>query len=137
MWFLKYGAKVYGISKDIPTKPSHFVSLNISKKIKEYYFEIQNKKKLTQTIGKIKPDYIFDLAAQSIVKKSFNDPFATWDTNLFGTLSLLESLRKIKFKKELVVILITSDKAYKNLELKREIADLKADTINTIGNGEA
>ena len=119
LWLIRFGAKVYGISKDIPSNPSHYKQLNISRKIKGYFFEIQNKKKLKQTIKKIKPDYIFHLAAQAIVKKSFTDPLTTWDTNLFGTMSLLESLRTIKFKKEIIVILITSDKAYKNLEFKR------------------
>ncbi len=119
LWLLSFGAKVYGISKDIPTNPSHYKQLNISKKAKGYFFEIQNKHKLQQTVKTIKPDYIFHLAAQSIVKKSFTDPVTTWNTNLVGTMSLLESLRNVNFKKEMIVILITSDKAYKNLELKR------------------
>ena len=85
LWLLSFGAKVYGISKDIPSNPSHYKQLNISKKVKGYFFEIQNKKKLEQTIKKIKPDYIFHLAAQSIVKKSFIDPVMTWNTNLVGT----------------------------------------------------
>ena len=55
-----------------------------------------------------------------MLKKSFfTDPVTTWNTNLVGTIGLLESLRNVNFKKEMIVILITSDKAYKNLELKR------------------
>ena len=86
LWLLSFGAKVYGISKDIPTNPSHYKQLNISKKAKGYFFEIQNKYKLQQTVKTIKPDYIFHLAAQSIVKKSFTDPVTTWNTNLVGTM---------------------------------------------------
>ena len=64
-----------------------------------------------------KPDYVFHLAAQSIVSKSYDSPVNTWTTNSIGTINLLESLRYIKNKCS--VIIITSDKSYKNLELKR------------------
>ena len=63
------------------------------------------------------PDFIFHLAAQSLVKKSYKDPLKTWSTNTFGTINILESLRLIK--KKCIVVLITSDKAYENLEIKR------------------
>ena len=117
IWLLRYGAKIVGISKDIPTNPSHYVSLNINQKIKEYFIKLEDEKKLKKIIQKEQPDFIFHLAAQAIVKRSYLNPLETWKSNTFGTLSLLESLRVIK--KKVYVIIVTSDKAYKNLELDR------------------
>jgi CDP-glucose 4,6-dehydratase len=117
LWLLSLGAKVVGISKDIPTNPSHFKLLCIKKEIKNYFFDIKNLFKLKNVIFKHKPDFIFHLAAQALVKKSYIDTVATWQTNTIGTVNLLESLRS--FNKKCYVVLITSDKSYKNLELKR------------------
>ncbi len=116
-WLLILGAKVIGISKNVPSKPSHFSCINLKKKIIHKQFDIKNLKLLKKVIFKYKPDFIFHLAGQSIVKKSFSDPIDTWHTNTIGTLNLLESLRN--FKKKCSVVLITSDKSYKNLEIKR------------------
>ena len=54
-----------------------------------------------------------------MVKKSYKNPVETFETNTFGTLNLLESLKKVKFKKKCSVVIITSDKSYKNFEIKR------------------
>ena len=116
-WLLKYGAKITGISKDIPTSPSHYKSLNLQKSIKEYFLKIEDKNEIEKVILKEKPDFVFHLAAQAIVSKSFDNPFETWKSNTFGTLSILEALRKVK--KTMYVVLITSDKSYKNIEIKR------------------
>ena len=116
-WLIKNNANVFGISNNVPSIPSHYKNLKLSQKLKEYFFNIQDYKRLNKVVKKIKPDYIFHLAAQSLVSKSFKNPIATWQSNTFGTLSLLNSLSTLK--KKVVVILITSDKSYKNLELKR------------------
>lgn len=108
------GAKVFGISKDIPTKPSHYQLLNFKKKIRDYRFDIRDYNKLKKTILTIKPDIIFHLAAQSLVKESFRYPYKTWTTNLMGSINLLEILKNIKIKKKMSVVIITSDKCYKN-----------------------
>ena len=120
IYLTNLGAKVYGISNNVPTKPSHFSDLNLKKKIhKSFFIDIRNKKKLTKVIKKIKPNFIFHLAAQAIVKKSFDDPTLTWQTNTIGTLNILESLRSLNTKKMITAILITSDKVYKNIETKK------------------
>jgi len=113
------GAKVFGISKDIPTKPSHYQLLDFKKQIKDYRFDIRDYKKLKKTILSIKPDIIFHLAAQSLVKESFRDPYKTWTTNLMGSINLLEILKNINIKKKMSVVIITSDKCYKNIETHR------------------
>ena len=90
---LKYfGARVLGISKDIPTSPSHFLASGVSKGIKSKKINIKNKLKLKNTIKKFKPDFIFHLAAQSLVRTSYKNPEETWETNLIGTITVLDSI---------------------------------------------
>lgn len=119
LWLIHLGAKVTGISDRTPTNPSNFEANQLKKKINHFKFDIRNKKKFLFIINKVKPDYIFHLAAQSLVKKSYKNPVETFETNTFGTLNLLETLKKVKFKKKCSVVIITSDKSYKNLEIKR------------------
>ncbi len=116
-WLQILGAKTYGISKDIPTKPSHFKILNLKKKMKSFIFDLKETHLLNKKLKSIKPDFIFHLAAQSLVKKSYDNPLLTWQSNLVSTLNLLESLRHIK--KKMTVIIITSDKCYLNNDKKK------------------
>ena len=116
IWLKLYGANILGISKNIPTSPSIFKILNVGKKVNNKFFDIKDLKKLKRIINKFKPDYIFHLAAQSLVKKSYSSPLETWKTNLIGTVNLLDSLKN--YNKKVTVILITSDKSYKNVEKK-------------------
>ena len=117
LWLTMMGANVIGLSKDIPSNPSHFKTIKLKNKIVNKKIDIRNLKSLKKIIKKYKPDYVFHLAAQALVKKSYTDPIYTWQTNAFGTLNILESLRILK--KKCIVVLITSDKSYKNLEIKR------------------
>ena len=117
LWLKILGAKVVGLSINIPSSPSHFGVIKLQKNIIHKRMDIRNLKLLKKTFKKYQPDYVFHLAAQSLVKKSYLDPTYTWETNTIGTLNVLESLREIK--KNCIVVLITSDKSYKNLEIKR------------------
>ena len=119
LWLLHCGAKIMGISKDIPTQPSLFNTLNLKKKIIDKKIDLKNIKILEREIKKFQPDFIFHLAAQSLVKKSLKNPYLTWMSNSLGTINILESLRNIKIKKKIIAIMITSDKSYKNIEIKR------------------
>jgi len=116
-WLKYLGANIMGISIDLPSSPSHFQACENKKNIKNVMLDIRNLQKLKKKILNYKPDYIFHLAAQSLVSKSYIDPVKTWNTNLIGTLNVLESLRHLK--KKCNVIIITSDKCYYNKELKR------------------
>jgi len=117
LWLKLLGAKVIGISLDVPTKPSHFVALNLRKKIINIKLDIRNLKKLKKVFKQHQPDFVFHLAAQSLVKRSYKDPIKTITTNTVGTMNVLESLKKIN--KKFAAVIITSDKSYKNLEIKR------------------
>jgi len=78
MWLLSLGAKIVGISKDIPTKPSLFINANLNKKMKTFFIDVSNLKKFSKVVNDFKPDIIFHLAAQSIVSKSFENPMETY-----------------------------------------------------------
>lgn len=117
LWLKAYGANIFGISKDIPTQPSNFNVSKVYKGIKNYKLNILDHKKLKKIFLKVNPDYVFHLAAQSLVKKSYEEPSITWNTNLIGTLNVLESLKLLN--KNCVAVLVTSDKCYFNKETHR------------------
>ena len=117
LWCTLLGAKVYGISKKLIENPSHYKKLGIKRNISDIMIDIRNQKKVKKIFQQIKPDYIFHLAAQSLVKKSFNKPLYTFETNTLGTLNILEAFTSLKNRCHAVII--TSDKSYKNLEIKR------------------
>jgi CDP-glucose 4,6-dehydratase len=113
-WLLKLKANVIGISKDIPTHPSMFEELNLEEKIKHYQEDIRNLSKMSEIILDEKPDFLFHLAAQSLVSVSYDDPIETISSNLLGTANILEALKISNHK--CTSIIITSDKAYENVE---------------------
>ena len=117
LWLKVLGAKVTGISINVPTSPSHFNAIKLKNRINDIRIDIRNLKTLKKIFKKTKPDYVFHLAAQSLVKKSFSNPMYTWQTNTIGTLNVLECLKELR--NNCVAVIITSDKSYKNLEIKR------------------
>jgi CDP-glucose 4,6-dehydratase len=113
-WLLKLGAKVVGLSNNIPTEPSHFVAAQLQKQIHHCTVDLQDLESVIAVVREAQPDFVFHLAAQALVRRSYADPLLTFHTNALGTAHLLEALRKIS--KPCVGILITSDKCYDNVE---------------------
>ncbi|MDR2840586.1 MAG: CDP-glucose 4,6-dehydratase [Paludibacter sp.] len=113
-WLVQMGAKVFGISKDIPTNPSLFEVLNLHTKITYYQQDIRDFEKTLKVIEDVKPEFIFHLAAQPIVSYSYENPVETISTNVIGTTNVLEALRILNFPCSAVII--TSDKCYDNVE---------------------
>ena len=106
------GAKIYGYSLK-PHKKSLFNLANCKRLVKNnFFFDIRNKNHLERALVKSKPEIIFHFAAQSLVKKSYENPHETFSTNILGTLNLLETIQKIESVKS--VIITTTDKVYKN-----------------------
>jgi len=118
IWLYLLGAKIVGISLRNESLYNHFNLVKNKIRIKSYYFDINQKKKIESIILKEKPDFIFHLAAQSLVYKSIINPKFNWETNVIGLLNILEALNKLK--KKCIGIIITSDKCYKNIEKKIE-----------------
>jgi CDP-glucose 4,6-dehydratase len=113
-WLLKLGADVCGVSDRIPTDPSLFEKLKLEEKIEHHFCDIRNFDDISAILTSFKPDFVFHLAAQSIVSASYQDPIDTISTNVMGTTVLLESLRQ--WNQECSVVVVTSDKCYENVE---------------------
>jgi CDP-glucose 4,6-dehydratase len=106
------GAKVVGYSLEPPSQPNMFDSIGLVNKI--YTSErcnILNVERLKTLMHLFSPDIVFHLAAQPIVKESYVNPHLTFETNLSGTVSVLEALRKTNVK---AAVMITSDKCYED-----------------------
>ena len=115
-WLNLLGAKVTGISNGYTSSPSHYKFLKL-KQVKNRTVDIKKINSVKRIFKSCQPDFVFHLAAQSIVKKSYDEPLNTWSTNTIGTINVLEALRGVK--KKCIAVIITSDKAYENLEISR------------------
>lgn len=114
LWLNFLGAKVIGYSNGVPTIPSNFATSNIKEKITDIEGDILELDNLITILKNEKPDFIFHLAAQALVKESYLNPVDTWKTNTIGTLNILDAVRQSKIATN--IILITSDKCYDNIE---------------------
>ena len=109
----EFGSKVIGVSKKSEKNSIIFKSLNLKKKIKQYYIDIANYSKLNNLIKKEKPNIVFHLAAQSVVSESYKNPLENYKTNVMGSVNILECVKNNKIKN---LVYITSDKCYQNFE---------------------
>ncbi len=118
-WLNEMGATVVGYSQDAPTNPNHFGLLFHSEfklktsKLVSITGDIRDLYKLNQTFEEHKPDIIFHLAAQPLVRVAYENPIETYETNVIGTLKIFEACKKANVK---AIVNITSDKAYENKE---------------------
>jgi CDP-glucose 4,6-dehydratase len=118
LWLEKLSAEVHGISLPPPKNERNLFSLvNLKKNINSHFIDIRDKNILKKIIIKIKPEIIFHLAAQPLVKESYKNPLKTINTNIMGTVNLLEICREFKIAK--TIIIITTDKVYENKEQKK------------------
>ena len=118
-WLIKtlsiLGAEVSGYSNDIPTRPSMFEDLELTKVLKnDFRFDIRDLSHLKAALAKSKPEVIFHLAAQPLVRKSYTDPVETYEVNVMGTLNLLMAAQDVSDLK--CIVNITTDKCYENNE---------------------
>lgn len=113
-WLKQLGAKVVGIALDPPTKPSHFAAAHLADGMVDLRIDIRDRAAAEEAIVSAQPDFVFHLAAQALVRRSYDDPLETWQTNVLGTLHVLEALRKLD--KPCAAVIITSDKCYDNVE---------------------
>ena len=111
------GHTLSGISLDPPEK-SLFNEAKLSEVFKnDFRMDICNRKEIEEKIAKIDPEVIIHLAAQPLVRESYKFPIETFDTNVLGTLNVLEATRSLKNLKATLVI--TTDKVYKNHKIGR------------------
>lgn len=114
IWLKKLGADVVGIALEPKTKDDNFVLSNIGDKISDYRTDIRNLNETKNIIEKEKPEILFHLAAQPIVLDSYQNPVYTYETNVMGTVNLLEAFRLSDSLK--TGVFITTDKCYENIE---------------------
>lgn len=108
------GADVMGFALPLEPGSSHFVMLNMQEKMKHVAGDIRDAVGLNAAIQSFQPEIVFHLAAQALVKKSYADPAMTFDTNVMGSVNLLDAVRQCHSVRSLVYI--TSDKCYENNE---------------------
>ncbi len=114
LWLHQMGAKVTGYSLPPPTKPSLFESAEIDKLVESHYGDIRDIEKLSKVFFSAQPEIVIHMAAQALVRLSYEQPVDTYSTNVMGTVNVLELCRKTSSVR--VVVNVTSDKCYENKE---------------------
>ncbi len=114
LWLHELGAKVFGIALAPEYPNSLFELANLQSKIKHHELDIRNANSLKELIQEIKPEIILHLAAQPLVLRSYKEPSYTFETNVMGTVNLLEAARGLDSVKSIVNV--TTDKCYENKE---------------------
>ncbi len=115
MLLLSLGADVSGYALEAPTDPALFRMCNLDNKMNSVLGDIRDLDYLNRTIKEIKPEIIIHMAAQPIVRESYKNPVLTYETNVMGTVNLLEAVRlNADYVKS--VVNVTTDKVYRNLE---------------------
>ena len=114
LWLKQLGAQVSGISIDIPSDPSHFTAAKLSDYIDDYRVDVRDTEAVKNIVKKVQPDFVFHLAAQALVRLSYENPVETMMTNAIGSANILDALNGLN--KPVTAVMITSDKAYENME---------------------
>ena len=115
LWLRSLGAQVTGLSLPPNTNPSLFTLAKIDHECHSQFCDIRDLSALTTTFNEVKPEIIFHLAAQPLVRTSYRDPIETFSTNVMGTVNILEALRACGGTR--VAVMITTDKVYRNHEM--------------------
>lgn len=113
-WLLRMGAWVHGFSLEPPTDPALFDQLNLASRLAHETGDVRDIESLKQSLVRTEPDFVFHLAAQPLVRLSYEKPLETFSTNVMGTAHLLEALRLLK--KPCAAVMVTTDKCYENIE---------------------
>lgn len=108
------GAEVTGYALEPPTSPSLFAKTGTAHDIQDIRGDVRNGEALLKAMAEAKPDVVFHLAAQPLVRASYKDPVATYETNVLGTVNVLEAVRHCSSVKSFLNV--TTDKVYKNKE---------------------
>ncbi len=114
IWLKELGAEVIGYSLEPYTEKDNFVLSHLSEKIVDIRGDIRDRKHLREVFHKYQPEIVFHLAAQPLVRLSYDIPVETYETNLTGTINILEEIRNCGNTK--IGIMITTDKCYENKE---------------------
>jgi len=114
LWLNTLRADVTGYALAPPTEPSLFVQAQVEAMTRSVCADIRDFPRLKEVIAECRPSVIIHLAAQSVVRRGYEDPIETYSSNVMGTVHLLEALRQLQLR--CVVVNVTSDKCYENRE---------------------
>jgi CDP-glucose 4,6-dehydratase len=109
-WLLSLGAEVNGFALQPPTDPALFDQLDLEARMSSNLADVRDRAALAQVLNAVQPEFVFHMAAQPLVRRSYREPHETFTTNFLGTLNLLEELRLSGNR--CVVVTVTSDKCY-------------------------
>lgn len=112
LWLHELGAEVHGISLPAPSGPNFHALLQPDIFQQEIFIDIREAKPLQAALKRVRPDFIFHLAAQPLVRHSYVSPLVTVETNVIGTANLLEAVRLLALPSDILVV--TTDKCYEN-----------------------
>lgn len=114
LWLTELGGRVFGLALEPDTDPALFHQLGLADRLDHRIGDIRDPEILRARVAEVRPDVVFHLAAQPLVLASYDDPLATWDTNVMGSAHMLQALRQVDHPCALVMI--TTDKVYENRE---------------------
>ena len=114
LWLQNMGALVKGFSLDVNTSPSLFKQANVAEQMESEIGDIRNLEQLTKSMVSFSPDILIHMAAQPLVRLSYQEPVDTYTTNVIGTVNVLEAARKCSNLK--AIVSVTTDKCYENKE---------------------
>ncbi len=114
LWLLELGAHVSGVALPPLSEADNFVVTGLESKLDHHILDIRDYEKLKALFDRVRPEIVFHLAAQPLVRESYNDPKATFDINIGGTVNVLECCRQTDSVRS--IINVTSDKCYENSE---------------------
>src|SRR5208282_2352476 len=112
LWLDALGAYVTGYALDPPTKPSLFQQANLADSVRSICADIRDFQRLKTEIAECRPEVIIHMAAQSVVRRGYEDPIETYSSNVMGTVHVLEAVRQLS--RPCIVVNVTSDKCYAN-----------------------
>lgn len=113
-WLRELGANVTGFALDPPTTPSLFEQLGLASQVKHEHADIRDIDAVEKSMRRAQPDFVFHLAAQPLVRLSYEQPVETYSTNVMGTVHVLEALRRLDHP--CAAVFVTTDKCYENRE---------------------
>lgn len=114
LWLDTLGADVTGYALDPPTSPSLFEQAGVASGIRSIRGDVRDFNRLRESLEESRPSVVIHMAAQSVVRRGYEDPVDTYSTNVMGTVHLLEALRNLR--RPCAVVNVTSDKCYENRE---------------------
>ena len=120
-WLTDMGARVTGLSDEVPAEPCLFTAARVRDEIEHYEVDVRDRDGVEQVVTRSRPDVVLHLAAQAYVRRSYLEPVETYAVNVMGTVNVLEAVRRAESVRAVVVV--TSDKCYNNREQQRPFTE--------------